>query len=160
MQRYFMTIPEASQLVLQAYTMGTPGDIFVLDMGAPVRVLDLAHRLIRLSAPDPSAIRVEFTGVRPGEKLYEEVNADGEDTRPTGHEKIHVFGGATLPWAFVARQIAGLRRACDARDLDRLLKTLQRLVPEYTPSAEIVSRVNARGRSVPPRQAQAGASVQ
>ncbi len=100
MRRYFMTIPEACQLVLQASTMGRGGEIFVLDMGEPVRIVDLARNLILLSGLRPDRdIRIEFTGTRPGEKLYEELNGAGEDLPPTHHGKIRVFGGAIVPWA-------------------------------------------------------------
>jgi FlaA1/EpsC-like NDP-sugar epimerase len=89
MRRYFMTIPEATQLVLQAAAMGTGGELFVLDMGEPVRIVDLAQDLIRLAGYEPGTdIRVEFTGVRPGEKLYEEVFFAGEDVEGTAHPKI------------------------------------------------------------------------
>jgi len=100
MRRYFMTIPEASQLVLQASTMGHGGEIFVLDMGAPVKIVDLARNLILLSGLRPDEdIKIEFTGIRPGEKLYEELNSMQEDTLPTPYEKIKIFtgNGLTLP---------------------------------------------------------------
>jgi len=92
MTRYFMTIPEASQLVLQAGAMGQGGEIFVLDMGEPVRILDLAHDLIRKSGLEPGRdIEIQFTGTRPGEKLFEELACDDEQTRPTKHPKIRVW---------------------------------------------------------------------
>jgi FlaA1/EpsC-like NDP-sugar epimerase len=90
MQRYFMTIPEASQLVLQAATMGVGGDVFVLDMGEPVRILDLAHDLIRLSGHSPDQIQITIVGARPGEKLSEELCRDDEQTQPTTHAKLRV----------------------------------------------------------------------
>jgi len=88
--RYFMSIPEAAQLVLQAGLMGEGGEIFVLDMGEPVRIADLAKLMIRLSGMDEDRIRIEYTGLRPGEKLYEEVLADDESTLPTPHPKLRV----------------------------------------------------------------------
>ena len=88
--RYFMSISEATQLVLQAGLQGKSGEILVLDMGEPVRIVDLARDLIRLSGADPERIDVVFTGLRPGEKLYEEVLASDETTRPTRHPKLHV----------------------------------------------------------------------
>jgi FlaA1/EpsC-like NDP-sugar epimerase len=90
MQRYFMSIPEAAQLVLQAALMGTGGEIYVLDMGEPVRIADLARDLIRLSGYSESDIRIEYTGLRPGEKLYEEPLADAETTLPTPHPKLRI----------------------------------------------------------------------
>jgi len=89
-QRYFMTIPEAAQLVLQAGMMGSGGEIYVLDMGEPVRIADMAKQMIRLSGFSESDIRIEYTGLRPGEKLYEEPLADTEKTLPTPHPKLRV----------------------------------------------------------------------
>ncbi len=88
MTRFFMTIPEASQLVLQAAAMGHGGEIFVLEMGEPVKIVDLARDLIRLSGLPEDAIEISFTGIRPGEKLYEELYFDDEETLPTAHPKL------------------------------------------------------------------------
>jgi FlaA1/EpsC-like NDP-sugar epimerase len=88
--RYFMSIPEAAQLVLQASLMGKGGEIFVLDMGDPVKIVDLANDLIRLSGLSKDDIRIEFTGLRLGEKLYEELLADNERTLPTPHVKLRI----------------------------------------------------------------------
>ncbi|MGC1943223.1 MAG: nucleoside-diphosphate sugar epimerase/dehydratase, partial [Candidatus Acidiferrales bacterium] len=93
MRRYFMTIPEAAQLVLQASTMGRGGEVFVLDMGQPMKIVDLAQNMILLSGRRPEDVRIEFTGVRPGEKLYEELSTLEEETLPTYHEKIRIFSG-------------------------------------------------------------------
>jgi FlaA1/EpsC-like NDP-sugar epimerase len=91
--RYFMLIPEAAQLVLQAGLMGQNGEIFVLDMGEPIKIVDLARDMIRLSGFTEDDIRIEFSGLRPGEKLYEELLASGETTQPTPHPKLRVARG-------------------------------------------------------------------
>ena len=98
MRRFFMTIPEACQLVLQAAVIGEGGQICVLDMGEPVKIVDLARNLILLSGLRPDEdIKIEFTGMRPGEKLYEELSTMLEDTAPTAHEKIRIFIGNGMP---------------------------------------------------------------
>ena len=89
-ERFFMTIPEASQLVLQAAAMGKGGEIFVLDMGESVRIVDLARDLVRLSGLQPDDIEIQFTGLRPGEKLYEELYFDDEEMQATPHPKLFV----------------------------------------------------------------------
>ncbi len=96
-RRYFMSIPEAAQLVLQAGMMGQGGDLFVLDMGEPVKIVDLARDLIRLSGMSESDVRIEFTGLRPGEKLYEELLADDERTLPTPHPKLRIMKPQSPP---------------------------------------------------------------
>jgi FlaA1/EpsC-like NDP-sugar epimerase len=142
MRRFFMTIPEACQLVLQASTMGHGGEIFVLDMGEPVRILDLARNLILLSGLRPDLdIRIEFTGVRPGEKLYEELSTLLEDTLPTSHEKIKIFAGNGLPEQRMTAHLALLREICAARDLAQLIVTLKDIIPDYNPSAHLLRRV-------------------
>src|SRR5260221_10917297 len=90
MVRYFMSIPEAAQLVLQAGCMGLGGEIFVMDMGEPVKIVDLARAMIRLSQLSMNEIRIVYTGLRPGEKLFEELLADDEHTRPTPHPKLRI----------------------------------------------------------------------
>ncbi|MDE3194782.1 MAG: polysaccharide biosynthesis protein [Acidobacteriota bacterium] len=138
MRRYFMTIPEACQLVLQASTMGRGGEIFVLDMGEPVKIVDLARNLIMLSGLRPEQdIRIEFTGARPGEKLFEELNEDAEDLVATHHEKINVFAGETKPWAEIEQALGQLRGCCRERNCADMVRVLLDVVPEYRPSAEI-----------------------
>ena len=153
MRRYFMTIPEACQLVLQASTMGRGSEIFVLDMGEPVRIVDLARNLIMLSGLRPDTdIRIEFSGSRPGEKLFEELNGDAEGLIATHHEKINVFDGETKPWPEIERFIARLRTSCRERNRDELLAVVRQMVPDYKPSAGLLA-----GRAVP-ELARAGAA--
>ena len=141
MRRYFMTIPEASQLVLQASTMGHGGEVFVLDMGAPVKIVDLARNLILLSGLRPDEdIKIEFTGVRPGEKLYEELNSMEEDTLPTPYEKIKIFTGNGLPSAGMEPYLEAFRGICERRDVPGLVLTLKDLIPDYNPSTHLLRR--------------------
>ncbi len=139
MRRYFMTIPEAAQLVLEACTMGKGGEIFVLDMGEPVKIVDLARQLIVLSGFQPNKdIEIKFTGMRPGEKLYEELNLSSEDVLPTHHQKINIFSGATLDVEEMSMRLARLRSACDRRDVQSLLLEMKDAVPEYNASKQIL----------------------
>lgn len=141
MRRYFMTIPEAVQLVLQASTMGKGGEIFVLDMGTPVKIVDLARQLIRLSGLKPDEdIKIEFSGIRPGEKLYEELRFSDEEVLPTSHSKIKVFAGYCPPDNRMERHLSRLRSACDRRDIKALLFELKEIEPDYNPSKEILNR--------------------
>lgn len=136
MRRYFMTIPEAAQLVLQAYAMGKGGEIFVLDMGDLIRIVDLARNLIILSGLRPDEdIKIEFTGMRPGEKLFEELNLHDEETVPTYHEKIHIFTGNGSQIPDVAGCMDELTRICANRNRN-LLPTLKELVADYSPSTQ------------------------
>jgi FlaA1/EpsC-like NDP-sugar epimerase len=144
MRRYFMTIPEAVQLVLQASTMGKGGEIFVLDMGQPVKIVDLARNLILLSGLRPDQdVRIEFTGVRPGEKLYEELTSYEENTAPTFHEKIKIFTGAVVSFEEMQSRLAVIRRLCAARDGRGLLLELKDLVPDYNPSKQVLRKLLA-----------------
>jgi FlaA1/EpsC-like NDP-sugar epimerase len=134
-RRYFMSIPEAAQLVLQAGMMGQGGEIFVLDMGEPVKIVDLARDLIRLSGMSEQDVRIEFTGLRPGEKLYEELLADDERTLPTPHPKLRIMKSHAIPgreWlADVVRWIEG-----DAPRPAAAVRTgLTARIPEYQPAA-------------------------
>src|SRR5206468_12282428 len=115
MTRYFMTIPEASQLVLQAGAMGNGGEIFLLDMGEPVKILDLAIDLITLSGLRPHEdIEIKFTGIRPGEKLFEELSITGEDSGRTAHPKIGVIKKRPEDFDAVCRGIARLTAIMDS----------------------------------------------
>lgn len=130
--RYFMSIPEAAQLVLQAGLMGVGGEIFVLDMGEPVRIAELARLMIRLSGADEDRIRIEYTGLRPGEKLYEELLADDESNLPTPHPKLRVAKARTADADWYAECLAWLAYPgpYDEATVKRQLKTW---VPEYQP---------------------------
>jgi FlaA1/EpsC-like NDP-sugar epimerase len=132
--RYFMTIPEASQLVLQAGCIGNGGEIFVLDMGEPVRILELAEELIRLSGFVPyDDIDIIFTGLRPGEKLFEELIIEGEGVQPTVHEKIRVVASVDADFDSFAAELNILFSAARKSDITQIMKVLHRLVPEFTP---------------------------
>jgi FlaA1/EpsC-like NDP-sugar epimerase len=132
--RYFMTIPEASGLVLQAATQGAGGEIFVLDMGKPVKIVDLARQLIELSGLRPDEdIEIHFTGLRPGEKLFEELSYAGENTAPTTHPKIMRFVTQPLELTIVRRLLDGLLKEINTAEADQLKLRLQEAVPEYRP---------------------------
>ncbi|NTU79984.1 MAG: polysaccharide biosynthesis protein [Chloroflexales bacterium] len=133
MRRYFMTIPEAVQLVLQAGALGRKGEVFMLDMGEPVRVVDLARDMIRLSGLEEGRdIDIVYSGLRPGEKLFEELFAKGESYRPTTHSKIFIADNASscVPNSLMA-SVATLERQVEAGNDADLLKLLRTLVPEY-----------------------------
>ena len=127
--RYFMTIPEACQLVLEAGSMGKGGEIFIFDMGQPVKILDLAKKMIRLSGrPD---IKVEFTGLRHGEKLYEELLATKENTKPTSHDKIMIANVREYDFDDISEDINGLINASYTFDSMRIVGRMKDLVPEF-----------------------------
>lgn len=149
MKRYFMTIPEAARLVLQASTMSKGGEIFVLDMGAQVHIVDLATNLILLSGLRPQTdIRLQFTGIRPGEKLYEELSCADESTLPTYHEKIMMYSGPVLVLEEMQARLNLIRRYCAERDARRLFLELKDAVPDYNPSGDILSRLLANSSEV------------
>ena len=132
MTRYFMTIPEASQLVLQAATMGSGGEIFLLDMGEPVKIVDLARELITLSGFRPGEdIEIEFSGLRPGEKLFEELSIEGEDMIATEHPKIAI-------WKTISKERQTLRSGIEkvidiahTQDRSEIVATIKELIPEF-----------------------------
>mgnify|MGYP001218432800 CR=1 FL=1 len=134
--RYFMTIPEAAQLIVQAGAQGRGGEIFVLKMGKPVRIADLARDLIILSGKDPAEIEVKFTGLRPGEKLYEELITAGEDVLETGHEKIMVLRSDRNPVEDGAK-MGALLEAARHFEVGGVRRRLQELVPEYSPESNV-----------------------
>jgi FlaA1/EpsC-like NDP-sugar epimerase len=133
MTRYFMTIPEASQLVIQAGAMGQGGEIFVLDMGEPVRIVDLASDMIRLSGLQVGKdVEIQFVGVRPGEKLYEELHIDGERHIATSHPKIMVAESEPTDVDTAREAIKRLGRVADGQK-PLVISELQRIVPQFQP---------------------------
>jgi FlaA1/EpsC-like NDP-sugar epimerase len=133
MKRYFMTIPEASQLVLQAATMGKGGEIFVLDMGEPVKIVDLAKELITLSGFRPGEdIEMVFTGLRPGEKLFEELRIEGEDMQRTRHPKIRIWKNIPLDRERLRAGINELVLTAKEQNHDQMAQKIKQLVPEYS----------------------------
>ncbi len=145
--RYFMTIPEAAQLVIQAGAMGKGGDVFVLDMGEPVRIYDLACRMIALSGltvrdeDNPEGdIEIEFTGLRPGEKLFEELLI-GSNVTTTDHPRIMRANESALPWVQLVGILEQLERACRRRDTDTVCALLRQAVSEYQPQCGIRDQV-------------------
>jgi len=133
--RYFMSIPEAAQLVLQAGLMGQGGEIFVLEMGEPVKIVELAKDLIRLSGFTEDEIKIEFTGLRPGEKLFEELLADNEHTLPTPHPKLRIAQARQADAAWLARLMEWVS-AMVMKD-GAVREALAQWVPEYHPSAPL-----------------------
>lgn len=131
--RYFMIIPEAVSLILQAGSMGKGGEIFVLDMGEPVLINDLAEQMIRLSGLIPGKdIRIEYTGLRPGEKLYEEVLHEGEQLQSTSHPKLLLATSRQVEWEWLAAELADLQDAAVTRRVEGIKQHLRNIVPEYT----------------------------
>ena len=133
--RYFMSTAEAAQLILQAGAMGEGGEIFILDMGEPVKIADMARDLIRLHGLEPDRdIPVRFVGLRPGEKLYEELITEGEGIKPTRHEKIRVIRGRHTDCPTLNAQIDDLIACAETSDHAAIKAKLHEIVPEYTPS--------------------------
>jgi FlaA1/EpsC-like NDP-sugar epimerase len=146
--RYFMTIPEAAQLVIQAGAMGQGGDVFVLDMGEPVKIIDLARRMVELSGltvrdeADPSGdIELAVTGLRPGEKLYEELLI-GDNPKPTQHPRIMKAHEQFLSWPELLQRLNALQLAIGVNDVPAIRGLLQQLVSGYQPSGEVVDWVH------------------
>ena len=134
MVRYFMSIPEAAQLVLQAGCMGLGGEIFVLDMGEPVRILDLANDMIRLSEGSESDVKIVYTGLRPGEKLFEELLSDDEHTRPTPHPKLRIAKAREVDRDWLNGLLKWLNQERMPDDIE-VRRDLKRWVPEYVSTA-------------------------
>jgi FlaA1/EpsC-like NDP-sugar epimerase len=151
--RYFMTIPEAAQLVLQAGAMGQGGEVFVLDMGRPVRIQELARRMVELSGhtvrdkENPSGdIEIGITGLRPGEKLYEELLI-GDDPAPTAHPRIMKAREGHLAWSELRPWLVTLDSATQNNDVGEVRGVMQQLVSGYRPAQEIVDWITVVGRA-------------
>jgi FlaA1/EpsC-like NDP-sugar epimerase len=139
--RYFMTIPEAAQLVLQAGAMGKGGEIYLLDMGDPIKILDMATDLISLSGLVLGEdIDIKFIGLRPGEKLHEELIAEKEDLSSTQHPKISEVNGSPVRWDALRTDIEKLFTEISGKDRKVIIKMLQKIVPDYHPSKQIIGR--------------------
>jgi FlaA1/EpsC-like NDP-sugar epimerase len=140
MCRYFMTIPEAAQLVLQAFSIGKGGEVFVLDMGEPVKIVDLAKNLILLSGLQPDRdIRIHFTGLRPGEKLFEELNLQDEHLAATVHPQIQSYVSTFHLNANQMRAyLRELQQISNEQDVGRLLLLLKELIPDYNPGSQLL----------------------
>lgn len=135
MTRYFMTIPEATSLILQAYSMGQGGEIFVLDMGAPIKITYLAEQMIRLSGREPyKDIAIEYTGIRPGEKLFEELFHGSEQLHTTKHHKISLAQSRQVSWVILKASFDRIEQAYSVNDSVTILEELKKLVPEYCAS--------------------------
>jgi FlaA1/EpsC-like NDP-sugar epimerase len=150
MIRYFMTIPEACQLILQAGAMGKGGEIFVLDMGEPVKITYLAEQMIRLSGREPGKdIEIVYTGLRPGEKLFEELFHEKE-LSGTGHDKILLAQGRPVDWDVLQTRMRRLEEACHAYDEPAIMQLIRELVPEMqapaTASADNVVPFEAKSK--------------
>jgi FlaA1/EpsC-like NDP-sugar epimerase len=130
--RFFMTIPEACRLVLEAATMGQGGEIYVFDMGEPVRIADMADKMVRLSGLEPGRdIEIIYTGLRPGEKLYEELLASTENTLPTHHPRILISRVRDAGPSRVMEQVDGLMDLLASRSEKELVRYMKQMVPEY-----------------------------
>lgn len=156
MQRYFMTIPEASQLVLQAGTMGAGGEIFILDMGEPVKILDLAKDLVRLSGLNEGDIELQITGIRPGEKLFEELCSDEDEADRTVHPKILVARTQATPLESLCCQFETLAQHTVDGDAEAALRALRAIVGDFCPELQgqpipSAASPNERGNSQPER---------
>ena len=137
MTRYFMTIPEAVSLVLQSGALGSGGEIFVLDMGQPVKISDLAKQLIRLSGFKPGDdIEIQYVGIRPGEKLFEELQHGAENLAQTEHPKILRFISEPMPLNRIQNALRGLQSCLHQLQNNELKLMLKSIVPEYSPFLE------------------------
>ena len=142
--RYFMTIPEACQLVLEAGSMGNGGEIFVFDMGKSVKIVDLARKMIKLSGLEEGRdIKIVFTGLRPGEKLYEELLADAENTLPTHHSQILIGKVREYEYSEVAKVIEELIKLFDTQNNTKIVQCMKELVPEFKSNNSVFERLDS-----------------
>ncbi len=141
--RYFMTIPEACQLVIEAGNMGQGGEIFVFDMGKSVKIVDLAKKMIRLSGYVPfKDIEIKFTGLRPGEKLYEELLNDLENTLPTHHEKIMIAKVRGNDFIRVKEEVINLSKALESHNNLNIVRQMKVMVPEFLSQNSIYEQLD------------------
>lgn len=141
--RYFMTIPEACELVLQAGTMGKGGEIFVFDMGEPVKIVDLANKMIKLSGFEPGIdIKIKYTGLRPGEKLYEELLSDNTKNLPTPHEKIMVSKDPTISFEEIEDLTSHVLDVSNNKDKIEVVKILKKIVPEFKSNNSVFEKLD------------------
>jgi FlaA1/EpsC-like NDP-sugar epimerase len=149
MVRFFMTIPEAVSLVIQAGAMGEWGEVFILDMGEPVKIIDLARDLIRLSGLVPGKdIQVQFSGIRPGEKLYEEILTSEEGTNATRHERIFVSKANDIDPNHFWEDLSALGKLISGADRAKIVEKLYEMIPKYTPSHNWWEQIAAAGQEV------------
>jgi FlaA1/EpsC-like NDP-sugar epimerase len=142
MIRYFMTIPEASRLVIQAGCLANGGEIFVLDMGEPVKIVDLARNLIELSGKSVDEIGIEFSGIRPGEKLYEELLMDEEGINETSHQKIFIGNNSCIGRTEVLRKLEAIKNSLEQKETIR--SKIKELVPTYIETHEENYKMNPK----------------
>jgi len=141
--RYFMTIPEACILVIEAGVMGQGGEIFVFDMGSPVKIADLARKLIKLSGKEPDVdIKIQYTGLRPGEKLYEELLSNAENSKPTYHQKIMIADVRQYDFNTVSKKIEKLIACAEKHYIMDTVFLMKDLVPEYVTNNAAYDSVN------------------
>jgi FlaA1/EpsC-like NDP-sugar epimerase len=147
--RYFMTIPEASQLVLEAGSMGAGGEIYLFDMGEPVKILDVAEKLVKLSGLQPYVdIDIKFTGLRPGEKLYEELLNDTELSKATHHPKITIANIEESNFDVISKSITGLLLELDRVDNNhKIVSLMKQIVPDYKSNNSEFEKIDAANKA-------------
>ena len=150
MTRYFMSIPEASQLILQCGAIGQKGEIFLLDMGKPIKILQMAKDLVRLSGFEPDKdISIIFTGLRPGEKLYEELQLIDERKVYTSHEKIMILKSKNkiLDWQIIKKKIINLINVSDELNDQKIRELIKEILPTYNPSSLNTQNIQLKSRN-------------